>query len=237
MRHTACRGVDKHALLSLTTPPSRTHPCLCRLIFGLNIKTRTPPNASHPHGVWDPAMATALLEYAVQNGMPIHGVELGNEENEFLTPQETAADFWTLCHVLARVYPDATHRPLLFGPDPHSFKGVPVSTEKLDFLRGFAEQARDTQLPLHGVTHHEYIEVGNERSLQPSVLDMTLSIAFTVNGTVRSVLPDTALYAGEIGPHNGGSPGCDTAPGRWTAFADSFWCAWIVGFRAALRFR
>ena len=122
-------------------------------------------------------------------------------------------------------------RPLLFGPDPHSFKENGPDDALLawvgDFLDGL--HARGVLLT-GGVTHHEYVEVDATSFTSAAALDVGGSIAAAFNATVAAryaaydddggdgaeeVVP--MLVAGEIGPHNGGSPPCDHTSLRWAS--------------------
>jgi hypothetical protein len=68
-----------------------------------------------------------------------------------------------------------------------------------------------------------YIEVDNVTSFDPGLLDSTAAIAEAVTATLSKVAPHVLRFAGEIGPHNGGSPGCSHDSMRWATFADSVW--------------
>jgi len=73
------------------------------------------------------------------------------------------------------------------------------------------------------VTHHEYIEVDNTTFFSAAKLDVTNAIAVAVNKTCREHYPSASVWAGEIGPHNGGSPPCDHSSMRWANFGDTAW--------------
>ena len=82
-------------------------------------------------------------------------------------------------------------------------------------------------VPLHAITHHEYVEVEQNLAQPPlaSTLDLVYEIGIQVNATVRPALrQEQGIWVGESGPHNGGSPGvCPASEQRWMGFADSFW--------------
>ena len=97
----------------------------------------------------------------------------------------------------------AAGRPQLVGPDTHSIHdaGSPNS-QVLAYLAAFAVAAKD--LPLHAVTHHEYIEVTWENALNASFLDQSGALARQVVAAVRAASPGVEVWAGEISLHNGG---------------------------------
>jgi len=84
-------------------------------------------------------------------------------------------------------------------------------------------EAKALQVPIHAVTHHEYIEVDQDSFTSPTKLDVTGAIAKAVNASVATTLPGVQAWAGEIGPHNGGSVPCDHTSMRWANFGDSLW--------------
>ena len=52
-----------------------------------------------------------------------------------------------------------------------------------------------------------------------------------MNRTLGAVAPGVQIWAGEVGPHNGGSPGCSTG-GRWANWGNTFWCLDAMGSKA-----
>jgi heparanase 1 len=174
------------------------------LIFGLNIH---PANSgdSPPKGPWNATNARAALTFAKAQGAPIYGLELGNEQNTIMTATEQAAAFRVLSGVVDDVWGTSTDRPLLFGPDPHSFKdagsALPVTVR---YISDFVAAAGDI---LSFATHHEYIEIDADNVLDPVFLDLTRTIAQAVVAGVRNVSATVGIVAGEIGPHNGGTYG------------------------------
>ena len=100
---------------------------------------------------------------------------------------------------------------------------------KLRYLAHFVGNCTEIGVPLHAVTHHEYIDVDQDPTAPASAdrLDLTARIADAV---VKALAPARArgnhtvqLWAGEIGPHNGKSPGCDHTSMRWANWGDTFW--------------
>ena len=175
------------------------------LIFGLNIHPAD-SGASPPQAPWNATNARALLAYAKAQNAPLFGLELGNEQNTEMTAGEQAAAFRVLSGVVDEVYgPAAPNRPLLFGPDPHSFKdagsALPVTVK---YISEFVAAAGDV---LAFATHHEYIEIDAASVVSPSFLDLTSTIARAVVSGVRNVSATVGVVAGEIGPHNGGTYG------------------------------
>lgn len=134
-----------------------------------------------------------------------------------------------LHQLLVELFPAALSRPKIVGPDIHGFHSGnfgPSDFRKLDFLVEFAQNCSKLGVPLHAITHHEYIEVEQYSATPPpaSLLDNTASIARQVSSRLHTAVPGIEVWAGEIGPHNGRSPGCDHTSLRWANWADSFWC-------------
>ena len=177
------------------------------LIFGLNLFPAFSPPP--PGGPWNASNARALLADAAARGVPIGYVELGNEVNDIVTPQQQAAAYATLSSVLDDVYGAGSRaRPLMVGPDTHSLHDAGESGKAiLAYLAAFARSVP----ALHAVTHHEYIEITYSNVLNASFLDQSASIAAAVVAAVRAAAPAVEVWAGEIGPHNGGTtpnPNC-----------------------------
>ena len=78
-------------------------------------------------------------------------------QNTIMTASQQAGAFAVLAGVLDDVYgAGAADRPLLIGPDPHSFRDAGSALPKT--VAYLADFARDTlSLPLSAITHHEYI--------------------------------------------------------------------------------
>lgn len=161
----------------------------------------------------------------------------GNEENTRLSPHTAARDFLTLHQLLQELFP-ADAQPKIIGPDTHGLHVSPPSASILAYLSDFCGNATAYGVPLHALTHHEYIEVNDDTangtyfsSLDPAVLNVTTSISAAVNASLGA-RSGVQLWAGEIGPHNGGSPPCDHSSMRWANFADIFWYADALGATA-----
>eukprot|EP00124_Ichthyophonus_hoferi_P003871 Ihof_evm5s370 gene=Ihof_evmTU5s370 len=65
---------------------------------------------------WNPTNAKSLLQFAINNGIEIYGLELGSAQNHKLTPQETVARLQTLDNILNELY-GYDFKPKLLGPD------------------------------------------------------------------------------------------------------------------------
>ena len=80
---------------------------------------------------------------------------------------------------------------------------------------------------MHVLTHHEYIGIPGHPVTplngNASLLDYTGEIARAVNATLAPMLAPAGvqIWAGEIGPHNGGAPGCNKG-GRWNNWGNTF---------------
>eukprot|EP00041_Stephanoeca_diplocostata_P007397 m.105224 g.105224 ORF g.105224 m.105224 type:complete len:597 (-) comp16856_c0_seq3:464-2254(-) len=205
-----------------------------RLVFGLNIQTKD------SHGVWDPTDARALIKFAQSKGYTFFGFELGNEQDNSAETnfEPQALDFAVLSKLLGELYPDANTRPKIIGPDIHGFHqgdDIVTAKKKLVYLNGFAKNCSNLNVTLHALTHHEYIEVP-QYAVAPasaSLLDNTAQIAKLVYTGLAAVEPRIQVWAGEIGPHNGGSPNCSHSSMRWANFADVFWYVDAMASKAA----
>jgi heparanase 1 len=201
------------------------------LIFGLNIT-----GAASAAG-WDPSNAVALLRYARARNNTLFALELGNEQNsKGLTFEQQAAAYAVLSGALDEVFPagDPT-RPLLVGPDPSGFHVAPSLDPKmqsrLDFLVNFTNAAG---AGLSAVTHHEYIEIDAANATSSAFLDATRQIGRQVVAAVRgTAFPDMPVWAGEIGPHNGGNtpPNCE-GNGVCGRYGSALWYADAMGAKA-----
>jgi len=186
--------------------------------------------------LWDPSEARRVIERAQAKGFEFFGFELGNEQNGRGAERE-AADFAVLRDLLVQMYPDASTRPKIVGPDglgfhDGSFHDGPEK-KKLNYLHDFVQECQRLDVPLHAATHHEYVEVSEYSKAPPpaSRLNKTGVIAKGVNASISPF--GVQIWAGEIGPHNGKSPGCDHTSMRWANFADSFWYLDAMGTKAA----
>jgi heparanase 1 len=204
-----------------------------KIVFGINIDPKT------KSGGWDPAQARSVMEYAIKKGYTFYGFELGNEQNGNYSPNLAAGAFQTLAKLLAELWPSAETRPKIIGPDIHGFHQDPATDKKsaglLQYLGEFGETAAKLGVPMHALTHHEYIEVPEYPAApaNASIFDLTGLIAKAVNHTLSTKAPGVQIWAGEIGPHNGGSPGCDHSNMRWANFGDAFWYLDAMGQKAA----
>jgi heparanase 1 len=196
---------------------------------------------------WNSTNAEGLIRYLAKKGQP-YAFELGNEENghwpkEGLSPEQEAQSFAKLTAIVAEIYPNLATRPKIIGPDADYQD--PNATQALIY-KGWEEEflgnASKYKVPLHAATLHEYIDVGwngsSWTSLDPDVLDKTGICADDFRDAVRTTaqrvkLPEPEIWAGEIGPHNGGSPPCNRSSMRWANFANSFWYMDAMATKAA----
>ena len=134
-------------------------------------------------------------------------------------------------------------RPKIIGPDADFQDSKPAQAAIYrQWAEDFLGNISQYKVPLFAATLHEYIEVGYNgtawTSLDPDVLDRTASCADDWREMVRSTaqrvdLAQPEVWAGEIGPHNGGSPPCNHSSMRWANFADSFWYMDAMATKAA----
>lgn len=185
--------------------------------------------------VWDPSNARALLEWTIKRGDSdlLFGFELGNEQNSKYDGDTTAKNFKILQELVDELWPGNVTKPKLIGPDPHSLKQDGPEKAILDWIRDFLQGCKEHSVDLYAMTHHEYIEVDQNSFTSPSKLDVTKASAVAINRTVATTLPGVQPWAGEVGPHNGGSPPCDHTTMRWANFGDSLWYADAMAVKAA----
>jgi heparanase len=201
------------------------------LVFGLNIH---PHDASSPpKGPWNATNARALLTAAKAAGVPLAGLELGNEQNDNMSAAQQAAAFAVLAGVLNDVYgpPGTPGRPMLAGPDTHGFHVTAGNGAILDYLTAFASA---TASIVSAITHHEYIEIDADSCTNATFLDQTGLIGAQAVAAVRKASSSVEVWAGEIGPHNGGTtpnPNCfgNHVCGRW---GSTLWYADALGAKA-----
>ena len=197
-----------------------------RLVFGLSISNVGCPRDANYRtclqqpgrqwgnvSSWNSTNAEAMVRYLAARGQPF-AYELGNEENAHwpvrgLSPEQEAQSFAKLSQIIKQVYPDATTRPKLIGPDADyqdssAAQALLYKRWAVEFLGNVSER----KVPLYAATLHEYIDVGwngsSWTSLDPSVLDKTAVCADDFRATVRNTaervdLPMPQLWAGEIG--------------------------------------
>jgi hypothetical protein len=163
---------------------------------------------------WDPSNARQILQWTITNGYDdlLFGFELGNEQNSKYSATQIAHNFQVLHALTVELWPDASKRPVLCGPDPHSYHGI---DPKVSWIGDFLDEALALGVPIFAATHHEYTEVDNTTFTSPAALDKNGVIANMVNDTVRRHSATAEVWGGEIGPHNGGSPPCDHTSMRW----------------------
>lgn len=144
----------------------------------------------------------------------------------------------TLRNLLQDLFP-ADAQPKIIGPDTHGLHTVPADPSIIAYLGEFRDNASALGVPLHALTHHEYIEVNDNTengtvwtSLSAALLNTTATISAEVNASLGA-RAGLQLWAGEIGPHNGGSPPCDHTSMRWANFADVFWYVFLFEFFVA----
>ena len=214
------------------------------MIFGLSMNTgRDLGTNSDARGVggvgdypypWDPSNARQILQWTIAHRLDhlLFGLELGNEQNNKYTAQQQAHNFAVLHNLTVELWPDASLRPVLLGPDPHSLHGP--SGSQLQWIADWLDGCKTLGVPVYGVTHHEYVEVDPSPSgfVSANTLALNGAIAAAINHTVRQHDAEVRIFGGEIGPHNGGSPPCDHTSMRWAVFGDSLWYADALAAKA-----
>ena len=76
-----------------------------------------------PPAVWDSRNAEQLLRWTIDNNLDriLYGLELGNEVDGLYTGAEQAVNLQALYNLTVRLWPDASRRPVLLGPDVRVF--------------------------------------------------------------------------------------------------------------------
>ena len=218
---------------------SFVHAANAKLIFGLSMRTGKDSKKNAFPYPWDPQNAREILKWTLDHGYGdlIGGFELGNEQDREYTGAQQAHYFEILYNLTVELWPNPSRRPMLWGPDPHGLH-IPTGADpdtKLAWLTEWLDHVQERGVPIHGVTHHEYVEVEPVPTgyTSPDRLDLNTKIASVINKTVREhatfnsrdVRSQFGLWGGEIGPHNGGKPVCNHSTMRWAVFGDSLWYA------------
>ena len=208
------------------------------IIFGLNILPDGGALAGRAPPPWDPTNARALLAYVRARGVPLAGLQLGNERNSYgYTPEEQAAAFRVLAGVVADVFP-AGARPALVGPDADGAHGPAFYNTSTAALCAYLEAfVNSTNGILSVVTYHEYLELTNITVLQPAFLDASGVNAAAVVAAVRRANATIPVWAGEVAAHTGDSPpnslvaACNNN-GLCGRFGSALWYADSLGAKA-----
>jgi hypothetical protein len=155
-----------HSLLTLAETAD------ARLVFGLSIANQGCP--SEPEAArqaclnrpgrrwgnatsWNSTNAEGLIRYLAARGQPF-AFELGNEEDAHygdgrglgLAPADAAASFAELHEILARVYPNATNRPKIIGPDAdYQNKNATTHMHYREWEEEFFGNISSRHVPLH----------------------------------------------------------------------------------------
>ena len=156
--------------------------------------------------------------------------------------QQSSAVF-ALAAVLDDIYGSGADRPVIVGPDPSGFHVPLPDPHSATVLSFISDYVTLTQSLLQAVTHHEYIEIDYRNVLNHSFLDNTRDIARNMVAAVRAINSTLEVWAGEIGPHNGGdfpSPNCasNRVCGRWGSalwYADAMASVAKEGYSAFCR--
>jgi hypothetical protein len=221
-------------------------------VFGLNDFFGRPPKADGEPNIcstsscpdWDSSNTRALLQWIHDEKYPVYAFELGNELNKALRGQAgakaQAQDLKTLKKLVDSIWSSGEDRPLVFGPDSHSwimFNNKDESSDPHNWqaMLWFQELIKDACGSIDGVTYHMYLagptsaDVSNFTT--PHFLDRSHTGASKIVDTVRSQCPDLLphIWAGETASANQG--GIEGASDR---FADVFWYADQLGTLAKL---
>lgn len=124
------------------------------VIFGVNFW----PSGNSANKTFDPTNAVEFFKWVKSSGLPpIWGVEVGNEINREVTPQEQAAGLLALDDALATVY-GTDPRPFLVGPDAlglHSIIAPPGAIPTDVIIKYMTDFVVAMKGRLRAVTHRE----------------------------------------------------------------------------------
>eukprot|EP00038_Savillea_parva_P011457 m.197685 g.197685 ORF g.197685 m.197685 type:complete len:577 (-) comp20191_c0_seq1:24-1754(-) len=140
--------------------------CGLRIVFGLNIMYGRGADGT---GSWDPSNARALLTYTATHHPSFkHGFGLGNEKEFVLDAVDTAGCYNTLRATIDKLWPTASGRPMIVGPDLNP---------RPDWLSTFLAHL-DTSTTIDAVSYHMYVGYGRSLDLpsliiQPAWLDFS----------------------------------------------------------------
>jgi len=191
------------------------------------------PYTKYPNASLDYSQGQeALMKYASSKGYVIWGFELGNEDQSQVDnhPDIYAADFGTLNTLATKYWPDTSIRPKLYGPDPQN--GANWG------LQQFLIQTTNQNVPMVGITSHEYYGMNNAAYITGSRLDSNFQTSYNWTGTMNAYYGGSNLkrtmqmWAGEIGPSIGGSGDCTDNYHRFNGFSDGFWYLDSLGAHA-----
>ena len=171
---------------------------------------------------WNYTNPEALLRYTASKGHTLYAVELGEE----MTPSPGTESFSNLVNgyaqlqqLLGQIWP--LKPPRVLGPC------VGMADESggpnFGFMRAFLNTTLHTGT-VDSVCMHSYNNDGGDGWKRPGFLNQTRRQAEIMLAEVRKNNPNTPLWCGECGPHNGG--GVSNITDR---FISSFWYADALG--------
>eukprot|EP00658_Telonema_sp_P-2_P084039 TRINITY_DN9229_c0_g1_i1.p1 TRINITY_DN9229_c0_g1~~TRINITY_DN9229_c0_g1_i1.p1 ORF type:complete len:360 (-),score=67.19 TRINITY_DN9229_c0_g1_i1:525-1604(-) len=139
---------------------------------------------------WDHSNSEALLRWSAAHGVPVGGVEMGNEKEELLDPTDYAGDVLYMRKLLDELWDDPEDRPLLIGPDENP---------RPDWLLAYLQAGGNVS---DVITYHLYPGYGldphlKQEILEPGWLDFTRVVAGEIQRVQVEAAPSTALWVGE----------------------------------------
>lgn len=171
---------------------------------------------------WDPSNAIALMEYTAAHNLSIGGFEVGNEKEHVLTPSDYASCMMVMRKNVNRIWPDASSRPLLIGPDENP---------RADWLHEMLDAGGNVA---DVITYHLYAGYGLDPSLSkelvtPGFLDFTRIIGGDITRVVQKAAPHAQLWVGETAAawHSGEAGIAD-------AYESGFWFIDQLGTLASM---
>jgi len=202
------------------------------LVFGLNAMAGREGGGAMK--ALDLTNIEALLTYAKEHGIPLYGVELGNELCKKISPSLYAADYRHLKSLLGNIWPQESEgeRPLLIGNDcniwPPGSKSERLgndTTTKASYLEEWLPLLNDAVLDV--ITYHRYVGYGLDKNLETQIMTpefLNKIMPQSVNMLREKYAPSAQIWVGEGAAawHSGREGVTD----RWTS---SFWYADALG--------
>jgi len=180
---------------------------------------------------WNSTNAHELLTYIRAQGQRVWGFELGNEVNNNggAPCNQTAKQQAAAQNVFAEMVQSQLPSAKLIGPDTgyHNWQ---------KWLETYLPLVSDDSIPssqrLHAVTHHVYggINRGNFNSAEK--LDRSAAQINWYASTLRKLIPDAQIWAGEDGPIGGGNDGTCGHNSACGTYATTLWYADDMASRA-----
>lgn len=223
-----------------------------KLILGLNNMFGRPPKIESEGNIcnksscpeWDPSNTKAFLQWVHLKGYPVYAFELGNELNKVLKGKAGATaqamDLATLKQLVANIWGTSTSKPLIFGPDTHSWimfndHDLPDEPQNWQAMLWFQELVKQACDHVDGFTYHMYLGGQHTANVSNFTSADFLHRSYVGGEKILEVVQKQCprllgnIWAGETASANQGG-----LAGVSDKFADVFWYADQLGTLARL---